>query len=278
MRYRPVLLTFAFVATLLACKKENRDDSPTPPTEPQVEKKVLLKDITIPHLPSPYYHFEYSPDSLCTKANFASGYTIYDVFHEGNKITEMRNNILVNHDTLRYFYDNAGKLTFIKFINQSNVNYRQVKFTYDGSQISEIEWDYKSGASDFFIDRKLTFGFYPDGNVRTIVNHRYPHSGLPENTTLTEFEGYDNKINVDDFSLLHDGIHDHLFLLQGFRVQRNNPFKETLTADGVKLYVVDYTYDYTVDGTPTAKKGNLLFTSGADAGKRFQTNSFYTYY
>ena len=71
MRYRLVLLILIFVVTLLSCRKENRDDPPNPPPSPQIEKKVLLKDITIPHLPSPYYHFEYNSDSLCTKANFA---------------------------------------------------------------------------------------------------------------------------------------------------------------------------------------------------------------
>jgi hypothetical protein len=174
MRYRLVLLILIFVVTLLSCRKENRDDPPNPPPGPQIEKKVLLKDITIPHLPSPYYHFEYNSDSLCTKANFASGYTIYDILFDGNRISEMRNNIIVNHDTLRYVYDNTGKLTLIKFINESNVNYRQVKFVYDGSQISEIEWDLKGGANDFFADRKLTFSFYPDGNVKTILDHRFP--------------------------------------------------------------------------------------------------------
>jgi hypothetical protein len=104
------------------------------------------------------------------------------------------------------------------------------------------------------------------------------HSGLPESNSLKLFEGYDDKINVDDFSLVHDGIHDHLFFFFFFRVQKNNPSRESLTVDGASLYVVDYTYDYNADGTPSAKKGNLLFTGGADAGKRFQTSSFYTYY
>jgi hypothetical protein len=83
---------------------------------------------------------------------------------------------------------------------------------------------------------------------------------------------------VDDFSLIHDGIHDHLFLLQGFRLQKNNPKKEIFSVDGSGLYTDDYTYVYNSDGTPSTKTGDFLYTGGPDAGKRFVTNSIYSYY
>ena len=118
MRYNYTLILLS-VVVLLSCKKERR---PTPDNPPVVTTNhVLLKDITVPHLPSPYYHFEYNTDSLVTKADFASGFSIYDVLYNRDRISEMRNNILVNHDTLRYVYDNAGKLVMIKFINTANV-------------------------------------------------------------------------------------------------------------------------------------------------------------
>jgi hypothetical protein len=275
MRYN-ILLTLSVVVLLFSCKKEHRPDPAEPPVVPA--KHILLKDITIPHLPSPYYHFEYNTDSLVTKADFASGYTIYDVLYNGTKISEMRNNIIVNHDTLRYSYDNAGKVTLIKFINQTNVVYRHAFFTYNGNLIKEIEWDRKQPDGSFFIDRTLSFSFYPDGNVKTITDHRPPTAGVDDYISVTTFEQYDDKINVDDFSLVHDGIHDHLFLLQGFRVQKNNPRKEMLSVNGTDLYTIDYTYTYNDDNTPSDKAGDLLYLSGQFAGQRFQTNSFYTYY
>ena len=73
----------------------------------------------------------------------------------------MRNNILVNHDTLRYVYDNAGKLVMLRFINTANVLYRTVFFTYNGDQIKEIEWNHKEGNVGYLIDRTLTFTFIP---------------------------------------------------------------------------------------------------------------------
>ena len=275
MRYNCILIALSFML-LLSCKKEHRPDPVNLPVVPG--KHVLLKDITIPNLPSPYYHFEYNPDSLVTKADFASGFNTYDVLYNGDKISEMRNNILVNHDTLRYVYDNAGKLVMIKFINAANVVYRPVFFSYNGDQIKEIEWNRKEGDVGFLIDRTLSFTFYADGNVKTITEHRPAMTGVPEYTSVKTFEQYDDKINVDDFSLIHDEFHDHLFLPQGFRLQKNNPKKEMLSVNGTDLYTINYTYTYNSDNTPSNKAGDFLYLSGQYAGQRFQTNSFYTYY
>ena len=278
MRYTEALRIVAFALLIVSCKKDPATNPHTPPP-PAATQKVLLKDITIPHLPSPYYHFEYNSDSTVSKANFASGYTNYDVVYSGNKIAEMRNNIIVNHDTLRYLYNNAGKVSVITFINDANVLYRHVFFAYNGDQVKEIEWDHKEGNVGFLIDRTLTFTYYTDGNVKTIAERRPAQAGSPELNDTTLFEQYDDKVNVEDFSLIHDGIHDHLFLLQGFRLQKNNPGKETFSAGaGQTAYTVNYTYTYKGDNTPISKTGDLLFTDGSDKGKRFQTNAAYTYY
>ena len=279
MRYGDALLVIIFTVSLFSCKKDQGNSIKPPTVPPAVSTKhVLLKDITIPNLPSPYYHFEYNTDSLATKADFASGFLIYDVFYSGNKIREMRNTIFVNHDTLRYVYDNTGKLAMIKFINDANVIYRHASFTYNGVQIKSIEWDRKDGNGGFIIDRTISFIFYPDGNVKTISEHRPSLNGVAEYNSIMTFEQYDDKVNVDDFSLIHDGIHDHLFLLQGFRLQKGNPKKEMLSVNGVDLYTNDYTYTYNSDNTPSTKIGDFLYISGPNAGQRFQTNSIYTYY
>lgn len=273
---RSLFIVIIAIGSLAGCKKEHRPGPVEPPVT--TSKHIVLKDITIPNLPSPYYHFEYNADSLVTKADFASDFTVYDVLYNGNKIREMRNNILVNHDTLRYVYDNPGKLVMIGFINDANVMYRHVFFAYNGDQIREIQWDHKEGNVGFLIDRTLSFTFYADGNVKTITERRPPIAGADESVSVKTFEQYDDKINIDDFSLIHDGFHDHLFLLQGFRLQKNNPKKEMLSVNGTDLYTVDYTYTYNTDNTPSNKAGNLLYLSGQYAGQRFQTNSFYTYY
>ena len=161
----------------ISCKKEHRPRV-DPPAVPA--RHVLLKDITIPNLPSPYYHFEYSADSLVKKADFASGYTRYDVLYNGNRISEMRDNIIINHDTLRYQYDNAGKLALIKFINSANISYRLVFFSYEGNRVNKIEWDQKIGDVGYIVDRTLSFAYYADGNVKTITEHRPPMNGVDD--------------------------------------------------------------------------------------------------
>lgn len=276
MRYSRVLMTLSIVVSLFSCKKEPGPNPVNPPNP--TKKRVLLKDITIPSLPSPYYYFEYNTDSSVSKVEFNSGLTMYDVFYSGNKISEMRNNIIVNHDTLRYVYDNDGKLSIIKFIDEANVIYRHVSFIYEGDQVKEIEWDHLVPGVGFLIDRTLTFTYYADGNAKTISDHRPPQTNLPEYNSVTTFEQYDDKINVDDFSLIHDGIHDHLFLPQGFRLQKGNPRKERFSVNGQDLYTNDYTYTYNSDNTPSRKTGDFLYLSGSNAGSRFQTNSIYTYY
>ena len=269
------LVTITLV--LFSCRKEQNPVQDTPPP-PEPVKKVLLKDITIPHLPSPFYHFEYNSDSSVKKVDFASGFSIYDVLYKGDTISEMRNNILVNQDTLRYVYDNTGKLGLIKFINNANVVYRLVNFFYDGKQVREVEWDQKVDGG-YLIDRTLTFSYYPDGNVKTINEHRPGFDGSQEINDTTLFEHYDDKINVDDFSLLHDPFHDNLFLLQGFRLQKNNPGKETfLGGAGQISFTIDYTYTYNTDSTPSTKTGDFLYTAGPDSGKRSQVNAAYSYY
>jgi hypothetical protein len=262
---------------MVSCKKERAATTIPGPVPAEISKKVLLKDITIPLLPSPFYHFEYSADSIVERVSFGSGFTMYDVFYDGNRISEMRDNIIVNHDTLRYHYDNTGKIATINFINEANVTYRHVNFSYNGQQLKEIDWDHQEAAIGFIIDRTLTFTYFADGNVKEIREHRPVISGSPELNLLTQFDQYDDKINVDDFSLLHDGIRDHLFLLPGFRIQKNNPLKETRTGDGDN-YIATNTYIYKSDGTPLTKSSDLLFTKASKTGQRFLATTNYSYY
>ncbi|HTI91285.1 MAG TPA: hypothetical protein VL727_11905, partial [Puia sp.] len=191
MRYNEAFRIVVFTLLLFSCKKDDTNN-PTPPPPSDAVKKVLLKDITIPHLPSPFYHFEYNSDSMVTRVDFASGFNIYDIVYNGNRIAEMRNNIIVSHDTLRYLYDNAGKLSMINFINQENITYRHVSFMYNGDQVKEIDWDHKVDNVGFLIDRRVTLTYYPDGNVKLITDQRPAQDNSPESTTTDLFEQYDN--------------------------------------------------------------------------------------
>ncbi|MDP4245343.1 MAG: hypothetical protein Q8932_05800 [Bacteroidota bacterium] len=272
MRFGTALRVMTLAALVASCKKEHAHYMPPPVGQ---AKKILLKDITIPNLPSPFYHFAYNPDSTVGSVDFSSGFSIYHVVYSSGRISEMR----VDRDTLRYQYDNDGKLTLIKFINQANSIYRIVFLSYNGDQVKGIEWDQKVDNVGYLLDRTLAFTYYPDGNVNTITEHRPARDSLPEYNSTWHFEQYDDKVNVDDFSLVHDPFHDHLLLFQGFRLQKNKPGKEIFSAGaGNAAYTVNNTYTYNSDHTPSLKTGDLLFTGGSDSAKRFQTSTAYTYY
>ena len=275
MKHR--ILSAALIVTffMVSCKKETNNTIPAAPPAPSQHR--LLKDLIEPSLPSPYYHFVYRADSTISSLSFASGFTMYDVFYSGGMISEMRNNIIVNHDTLRYIYGDMNHIATINFINQAGIIYRHALFHYDSDRISEIDWDHKDDVAGFVIDRTLTFTYFPDGNVKEIKEHR-PANGIETETNFTTaYDQYDDKINVDDFTLWEDGFHDHLFLLSGLHLQKNNPRKEVRTGDGAN-YTVDYAYTYDGDGAPLEKDGNLIYTTGTQAGQRFHVSTIYSYY
>jgi hypothetical protein len=259
---------------LFSCQKQDESPVPSPPTFPgPPANHALLKDIIIPNLPSPFYHFEYDTDSLVKKVDFSSGFASYDIFYSGNKIGEMRNNIFVNHDTLRYFYEDDGKLSVIHFINDRNVIYRKAFFLYHGNHIQEIIWRNNKN-----VDRIMTF-FYAGDNVTSIREQRKApiNDIVPWHTSIRTFGQYDQEVNVDDCMLLHDGIHDHLFLSPDFRLQKNNPGKENFSVDGKDQYTADYMYSYN-NHTPLVKAGAFLYKDGPAAGKKFDIKIFYSYY
>src|SRR3982751_2577872 len=103
------LFLFMASAVLFACKKEKTNALPSQP--PVQEPGLLLKDITIPNLPSPYYHFEYGADGKPVVIGFSNGFFTYNIRYEAGKVKEMTNIGVGNSDRLEYLYDNAGKVT-----------------------------------------------------------------------------------------------------------------------------------------------------------------------
>jgi hypothetical protein len=274
MRHKYLLLLIP-AAILFSCKKEKgATDPPSPPPLPA----VLLKDLVISRLPSPFYHFEYNNAGKVIFVSYASDLTRYDVIYDGDRISEMRNNIIINKDRLQYFYDNAGRVNVVRYADSTGLVYTRINLTYDGSKLIKLEREKKLGA-DFIVDKIVTMSYHPDGNLLDFTIHRPAIAivGQDEYTTVDRYEQYDNKIGAEGFSLLHDEFFDHFVFLPAVQMQKNNPGKVTHTGDGVN-YTVDYTYTYNDRGAPLTKSGDFVYTSGPDTGQRFQLSSTYTYY
>lgn len=259
------------MAIVLSCNKDSGSTTPPPSQQPA----LLLKEITVPNLPSPYYYFEYTSSGQVDNALFAGGLRTYDLVYNGNKLSEMKSTHVINKDRLLYEYNAAGKITVIQYINEDNITYKRALFDFAGDKLQSIEWERKDNAG-YILERTLSFVYRQDGNLLNMTDHRLPFSGQTEASYESLFEQYDTKLNADGFSLLHDN-NDHLLILPGVILQQNNPGRLVFTGTG-NNYTIDYNYTYNDKNAPLTKKGDAVFTSGPAAGQRFETNAAFSYY
>ena len=271
-RVRNLLITMVVIAGLSACGDDAKVTGPPPPAT-----TVLLKDVVVPNLPSPYYHFEYDAAGKVTSVSFASGLNTYAVTYSGDRISEMKNNTLGNQDRLVYVYDDAGRVAAVKETDPNNVVFTTVFLTYTGDKLTGLERD-RRVTGGFIIDKTMSFTYSADGNLLELTDHRPAIEGFQTEMTVTDrFEQYDNGINVDSFSLLHNDFFDHLVLLPGVQLQKSNPRRVTRTGDGDN-FTIDYSYAYDAKGRPTTTSGDLLFTTGPLIGRHYPLRSEFSYY
>lgn len=273
MSYKNLLLLIIVVVTF-SCKKHKDAIVNQPPVT--TEPPVLLKEVVIPNLPSPYYHFEYNEAGKPIFASFASNFTMYNIVYSGNRISEMKNNIIVNKDRLQYTYDDDGRVTTIMYADSMGVPYKKIVLEYQGKKLTALT-RLRIENNTFLVEKTMTFTYHPDGNLSEIIEDRPPLNGQPGTTTGDRFEQYDDKVNSDAFSLLHGEFFDHLVLLPGVQLQKNNPGKVTHFGSGTNYQIV-YTYSYNDRNAPLTKQGAGTWQTGTSTGQTFATNSFFSYY
>jgi len=268
-----LLLIIAVV--LFSCKKENGKGNPLPSSPPPAQP-VLLKEIMIPFLPSPFYHFEYNEAGKVSFISYASGLYMYNIVYDGNKISEVKNNIVGNKDKLQYFYDNADNLSTVTYADSNGLVYKKIDFSYDGQKLIQLKREGKRGAG-FIMDKTMTMSYHADGNLKDLTYHYPAINGQPEHSYTDRFEQYDNKVNADGFGLIHNDFFDHLVFLPGVQLQKNNARKVTRSGDAWN-YAIDYRYTYNDHNAPLEKSGEMIVTSGPDSGKVFHLSSTFSYY
>lgn len=269
----PMLLGLTItVAAVLAC-----GDSQGPDTDGGGgPAAVLLQDIVVTSLPSPYYHFEYEPGGRISRVSFASGFLIYDVRYQGGRIAELRNITAGNMDRLQYIYDVAGRVETVNYLNPTGTVFARVRLTYDGDKLSELDRERKLAAG-FTVEKTMAFSYYADGNLEEIVDHRPAINGQEATTTVDRFEQYDNDVNVDAFGLIHNDFFDHVVLLPNVSLQNGNPAREVFTGGSVN-YRFDFTYTYDEQKRPLIKEGTATILTGPDAGRTIPLHTAFSYY
>ena len=239
------------LAMIVAC---GGDASVTDPgTQPQ--PAVRLKEIVIDRLPSPYYHFDYDASGRITAASYSGGFGTYQVSYAGDRIDRMTNSGAAALDHIKYRYGTDGRVDLVQYVDRNGVTFTLVEYTYENGKLTGIERSQRVTAG-MIVDKTMTLAYGADGNLATITEHRLPIAGVQSDaTSITRFEEYDSGINVDGFSVIHNEPFDHLVLLPGVHLQKNNPRRETRTGDGVN-YTVAYAYGYDTDGKrPLTKTG-----------------------
>ena len=271
---RNVILAALGAAAILGCA----DTAPAGPEPEPVELPpvVRLKDVVVPDLPTPYYHFEYDADGRVTLASFASDLTRYEVGYEQGRIRRMTNSV-GDHSRLEYAYDANGRAAAIDDVLADGTLLISHQLIWTGAKLTRVD-RYRRLGETMVLNKSTTLRYDATGNLQEVEEH-FPlvPDRQPESTTITRFENYDSGTNVDGFSLLHTGFFDPLFLLPEIRLQTGNPRRVVRLGDGAN-YEIAYTYMYDANGLPTSKSGDLVFTSGASAGQHFSTGALFTYY
>ena len=271
MKLRHLLLALSILASV-SCHKGSTP-SPNPPPKTNV---VRLKDINWPHLPSPFYHFEYNDAGYITNASFSSDLGTYALVYADKKLLRMETT-RPNRDSLKYTYLD-GDVVAINIVDNHGFNYRRATLSYTSShQLQRLDWEIKVADADFTPEQTLKLSYFTDGNLKELVTHYYTVGPQTEAEFTDSFDDYDDKVNVDAFSLLHPDQFHHLFLLPGVKIQLNNPHRNVRTGDGVN-YKVNYNYNYDAAGRPLSRIGDLVWTAGKDSGQHFQVQTTFSYY
>jgi hypothetical protein len=270
------LLTLFMLSVLFSCRKEN-NHSPGTPDGPLSFVALKLKDIRIAGRPSPYYYFEYREDKYISGFNFSNG-LIYDMIYTGDNLTQMKNKTTsTSPGHISYGYTDH-QLTAITVADEGITYRRAFLWYYPSGQLQKIEWELRVEYGLFAEDQSYTFTYYPDGNVKEILQQYFPAGQLPATAFTDRYENYDKKKNADGFTLMEPGRLRIPILIPGISVQVNNPGRVVRTGGAAVTYEVNYTYTYDNTGRPLVKTGDFVNTSGPDAGQHYELRTTYSYY
>ncbi|MFT3822624.1 MAG: hypothetical protein QM731_01845 [Chitinophagaceae bacterium] len=262
MKHTALLLFIAFIS----CNKKDSTPNNTISTDAQRHK---LKEVTVQNLPSPYFLYQYDANNFVTTLNHESGFYQYTLEYRNNRLYQLVNNTAVNHDTLRYYY-NEGKVVRIDLLQPNEGKTEETGFQYDNSgRLTQVTWKKMTTGAVF---KKMLFTYNQQSNLSKAEIYYQAGNGLQK---LNEYQylQYDDKINLTSGYLLKEA---HFLFLPQVHLQKNNPIQ-------VKLLGVtnDFEYNNTYvynDSLPTVKTMVMTQTRGTGTGTTITGVTRYTYY
>lgn len=263
-------IVILFCTCLIASCHKQKDGIPQPG-----DNKILLKEINIERLPAPYFQFNYDNAGLVNQIGFSNNFSNWKVQYQGTKVIRMIDKF---NDTIAYTYSN-DKVTYIKHTNATDGRtvFTYI-FSYDNTGLlNEVQWwDFVTSNGDSAIFRKVNLSYYPGGNLQEYVDSTGDFLGHLAFAAKSKYTDYDDKVNVDDITILKGFFEDFLFLPQ-VKLQKNNPAHETY--EGVaEDYSFDFTYHYNSKKLPIEMDQSSLVTRGNQAGFHSTSKTIYTYY
>ncbi|RYY30699.1 MAG: hypothetical protein EOO04_04145 [Chitinophagaceae bacterium] len=255
------LICLLVLTGFLSCVREITNQPDTSPS-------FVLKSIVIHGLPSPYYHFAYSPNGR--PPGFAHERDIYQyrVQYEAGRVFRVIDTATLSRDTLTYHY-NENLVNWIDIANARERKVRHVLLEYDQqTRLTRVRWiDDGSGEEKKRLVLRYT------GNNMTALELFVSVSGTLISLSAYSYLQFDDKENPFPNSMLKD---DHFLFLPGVRLQVNNPVSYVITGVSNDFRVTD-TYNYQ-GAVPVTKTSVMEQTRGPETGKRVTSITEYNYY
>jgi hypothetical protein len=257
------MLCVLAIAGTACSKRDIRLPGGIPPSTDQ--QTVKLKEIITENEPTPSFTFTYDDSGYVSTAGFAGELMTYRYFYKNQRIDSVSTSA-TNGTYLLYRYTGA----FVSKVEQHDRNglALTVAILYDRfNRVSSMEWRPVSSGTA----KTTTFDYYGNGNLHAMKTY-YPATGT---ISLTTYQAYDNKKNVDGFAVFKD-FFDHIVLLPSVRLQHNNPTKISMLRGNNRIEVQnEYTYS---DDLPIQQRSTAQISDGSGKEQTLTTFTSFNYY
>jgi hypothetical protein len=261
-------LLVSFIGTLLIGCKKNQN-----PINHEISdaRKILVKEVEVSALPSPFFHFEYDAQNFVTAIHFANDIKTYHPIYQNKRVIRVNkiNTSGFNDGYMLYTYNNQNVIAIDEY-NKHSQKFLKHELSYNNArQLTQIIWkNYTSTSENLY--KKIDFDYWEDGNLKNASTYLNNGTEL-EFMYKDSYSQYDNKECVDDFYLYKQFMESVIFLPQ-VKLQKNNAHRlETTTPAYTNR--VDWQFDFS-GNLPIKKTGSMYQIAGPNVGNTPAT--FYT--